>query len=319
MASNRNTLILAVVTVFLWQGPGTALSAVDKPEGSSTILRPSLDPALKVISKADDPKNGPAGKTLATPPALPKPFKWHHSYSEGLKAARKEGLPILISFHAEWCGWCKMMDEETFADPKVLPRIRKFVCIKVDADREPNAAFAYQVSSLPRTFLVNVHDEIIGDYLGFRDVKDFLELLDAAEEYVNKKTGFAQMPIVPEGSPRSPNAPPEADEADLVTIDPKDKEQLFELLGHSNSRLRAKVVKTLTEQGSDAVPLLLKALEDDYLGTRISAWKALRGLKLQGVSLEKVTFDPWAPKKNRAKALAQLKGLFDLSQEKPGE
>ena len=59
--------------------------------------------------------------------------------------------PVLVDFSAEWCGPCKMMTpiiddvaKELGHDVRVL---------KVDVDRNPNAAAAYQIQGVPTLIL----------------------------------------------------------------------------------------------------------------------------------------------------------------------
>ncbi len=48
----------------------------------------------------------------------------------------KEEKLYFVDIYTEWCGWCKVMDKETFTDPEVIKLMsEKFHMVKFDAEQ----------------------------------------------------------------------------------------------------------------------------------------------------------------------------------------
>ena len=68
-----------------------------------------------------------------------KKIKWL-SWDEMVKLNAKN--PKNIDFYTSWCGWCKVMDRNTFEDPTVAELMSKyFYCVKFDAERKDTISF----------------------------------------------------------------------------------------------------------------------------------------------------------------------------------
>lgn len=55
--------------------------------------------------------------------------------------------PVLVDFHAEWCGPCKMIAPVVNELSREMKGKARF--LKVDVDKNPEAAASYQIQGVP--------------------------------------------------------------------------------------------------------------------------------------------------------------------------
>ena len=52
------------------------------------------------------------------------------------------GKKIIIDLYTDWCGWCKVMDRNTFTDSDVIDNINNnFIPVKFDAEYQNSVVF----------------------------------------------------------------------------------------------------------------------------------------------------------------------------------
>ena len=57
------------------------------------------------------------------------------SLDEAQKQLSVSKKPVLIDLYTDWCGWCKVMDKQTYANKNVAAYLKEnFYAVKVDAE-----------------------------------------------------------------------------------------------------------------------------------------------------------------------------------------
>lgn len=122
--------------------------------------------------------------------------KWY-SFEDAYKLNKKKPKKIFIDVFTEWCGWCKKMDAETFANPFIASYMNEnFYCVKLDAERKdtvvldgvtfvnPNPAgkrSTHQLAnemlrnqmSYPSYVFLNEKGQVLSVVPGYQQAKDF--------------------------------------------------------------------------------------------------------------------------------------------------
>jgi thioredoxin 2 len=110
---------------------------------SATVSCPFCEKANRVdLGRVQDrPKCGQCGRPIL----LDRPITVGDQDLERVVAESE--VPVLVDFHADWCGPCKMM--APLLDEVARERAGEVLVAKLDTDRNPGMAVRYAIRGIP--------------------------------------------------------------------------------------------------------------------------------------------------------------------------
>ncbi|TLV00216.1 thioredoxin family protein [Dyadobacter luticola] len=135
------------------------------------------------------------------------------SIEEAYAKIQKEPRKVLIDLYTDWCGWCKVMDRETFKDKAVIDYVnKKYYAVKLDAEQKEaiklgNQNFKYLAQggrgineialaltnnqpSYPTTVFLDDQFNMIQPLPGYLKAKEFHQIITFIGEDYHKKEAF---------------------------------------------------------------------------------------------------------------------------------
>jgi len=116
-------------------------------------------------------------------------------FEKAVATAKKERRLLVVDFYTDWCGWCKVMDRDTYANAEVVKYAKtRLVMAKVNAesgaltrykDRSltyQQLALAFGVRGYPATVFISPEGEFLTLVSGFIAPDQFLPILEFLAE-----------------------------------------------------------------------------------------------------------------------------------------
>jgi YHS domain-containing protein/thiol-disulfide isomerase/thioredoxin len=148
-----------------------------------------------------------------------EPAGWLQSYDEALAAAQQQGKPLLLHFHASWCGPCRRMEASVLNTAAVRERLgRDVVGVKVDADDRDDLASKYNVHGLPTDVFVSPDGEVISRTVGAASMTSYLARIDAVSRQFVPSTPNADVQLA-ETTEKNADARAAGESAGFVGLD----------------------------------------------------------------------------------------------------
>jgi thioredoxin-related protein len=127
------------------------------------------------------------------------------SFEKGLAASKKEKKLMVVDFYTDWCGWCKVMDKETYGHASIIKFAReKLVLVKVNAESDEKTRFrdreytyrelarAFGVTGYPATAFIDSNGEVLTLVPGYIPAEQFLPVLEYLEGGYHKNMKFEE-------------------------------------------------------------------------------------------------------------------------------
>lgn len=104
-----------------------------------------------------------------------KPDAWMHDFTDAAKVAKQSGRPLLIHFHATWCGPCRQMEKDVLHHSDVRDLLsRNYVAVMIDSDQHPELIEQFSIKSLPTDLVIAPDGVVLLKAEGGRDRKTYL-------------------------------------------------------------------------------------------------------------------------------------------------
>jgi thiol:disulfide interchange protein len=119
-------------------------------------------------------------------------FHWETDFDAALARARKENKIVMVDVYTDWCGYCKKLDREVYANPRVQEKLSEMIVpVKVNPEKSvahARVAHRFGTKAYPHIIFVNANNETIHEIPGYLPLDYFLQTLDRINELRNHQS-----------------------------------------------------------------------------------------------------------------------------------
>lgn len=196
--------------------------------------------------------------------------QWHSTLDDAIERASDENKPVFVIVGAEWCVYCKQLEQELEGAPTA--RIAKqWVLAKIDADDRVSDARELRANGLPSLRLLSKDGVVAYSHDGYMTTGQLQAWLEESFDAVK-------------------NNVPQILEIDPGEFTDEQVTDLFDLVSTRDVTVRRIIIDRLSKIPDRCVTKAIGLLESRRLADQLSAIELLRRWEapVEGV-------DPWVP------------------------
>jgi len=115
--------------------------------------------------------------TVSSTTGLPH-IRWTNNTKTAFARSKATGTPMFIFFHADWCSWCKKMEDTTFKNDKVVELINsRFVPLSLDVNQP--LAKKLGIKTIPFVMMTDPTGKHVITVDGYRNSNTMLRYINA--------------------------------------------------------------------------------------------------------------------------------------------
>jgi thioredoxin-related protein len=115
------------------------------------------------------------------------------NFEEAQKQGQDQSRKFLLYFFTDWCGYCRKLDQNTFADKAVVDYInRNFIPVRINSEKMPKIAGRYGVGGVPDIRFLSPSGENIARWPGYIEAPKLLPMLKYIHTDSYQKMGYTE-------------------------------------------------------------------------------------------------------------------------------
>ena len=108
-------------------------------------------------------------------------LQWQNDYDKALATAKTDKKIVMVDVYTDWCGWCKKLDKDVYANAEVKAKLAKdFVPLKINPEKSKKnleLARSFGTRGYPHIVFLDASGKKISEIGGYVPADKFAQTL----------------------------------------------------------------------------------------------------------------------------------------------